>query len=83
MPNKSDTTEVEDQSRKSQKDTLLIEEVEPVEMKDQEKEEETLETWKMNYKEKNLKSQKKLPLPQSDKLLKLPKNNKSQKNPKN
>lgn len=85
MPRKSDTTDKEDQSRESQKDTPLIEEVELEEMTDnQEKEEETLETWTINCTKKSLKRQNKsLPSHLNKLLLKFLKNKKNPKNPKN
>ena len=61
MLKKSDTTtNQEDHSRVFLEDIHLIEEVEPEETTDQEREEETLETSKMNSTEKNLKNQNKL-----------------------
>lgn len=78
---KSDTTDKEDQSRVFHKVTLSIEEVEPEEMTDQEREEETSETFKTNFTEINSKNHNKesqLPL-QSNKYLK---NNKNLRNPK-
>jgi len=83
MPRKSDTTDPEDQLREFQKDTPLIEEAELAEMTDQEKEEETLETWKTNWTKTNSKRENKLLPPHLNKPLKFNKNNKNQKNPKN